>query len=447
VTRWQAALAALLALAAAAPARAQDTPAPAPADAASVGLRFSGAAAQEEREGFRMRWNPRPSIRFGDDMLRVDLRVKLQMDWRDAPSELGLDAEAFRFSRRRVGLEGVFLKHFEYEVERELAFEEQLEEPGLDEVDDSPWRDVFVNFRYFRDAQIQVGKFKVPFSLEQVTGPTDLDFIYRSRIAADLAPGRDIGAMIHGRGNVLAYEAGVFKHDGENSKFDFNPGADTTVAGRLLVRPFRIEDSELDALEGGIAFTVGDVPEGLNTLRGRSTWGEEFFFDAYVKGRRIRLGGEFNWEPRNFSVKGEYIRVRDERLEQGLFAEDLPEVVGRGWYLAGTWVVTGEDKSGGVEPRRPLFFGGAGAIELAGRYERMRFGSDAPGEEEERNPRALNLLENGERLWTIGINWYLNRWMRIQLNAIHETIDDIERSPVPDQNKFWVGVARLQLVL
>jgi phosphate-selective porin OprO/OprP len=343
----------------------------------------------------------------------------------------------------------VFLKHFEYEVEREIDYnpEEEAAPGGLDEVDDSPWRDVFVNFRYFRDAQVQAGKFKVPFSLEQITGPTNLDFVYRSRIAADLAPGRDIGAMVHGRGSRVGYEVGVFQHDGENSKFDFNEGADTTVAGRFLVRPLRIEDSELDALELGIAATVGDVPEGLNTLRGRSTWGDEFFFDAYVSGRRVRLGAEVNWEPRNFSVKSEYIRTSDEREGQGILADDLPNLIGEGWYVGATWVLTGEDKSGGVEPRRPLFGGGAGAFEVAARYERIQMGSDAPGEPEEQNPRAANLLENGERLWTFGLNWYLNRWMRIQLNGIRETIDDIERSPSSTQNTFWLGVARLQLVL
>ncbi|MGH9331816.1 MAG: porin, partial [Vicinamibacterales bacterium] len=156
---------------------------------------------------------------------------------------------------------------------------------------------------------------------------------------------------------------------------------------------------------------------------------------------------EANWEPRNFSVKSEYIRTRDERREQGILADDLPELVTQGWYVAATWVVTGEDKSGGVEPRRPLFAGGVGAIELAGRYERIRMGSNAAGEPEETNPRAINLLENGERLWTFGLNWYLNRWVRIQLNGIHETIDDIERSPSSTQNSFWLGVARLQLVL
>jgi phosphate-selective porin OprO/OprP len=438
VTRSTAALSALLLVATAAPSRAQQTAPPAPAPVEQ----------EAEGKGVELRWNPRPSIRFGGDMLRVDLRVKIQMDWRDGPPGIELPAGTFVVQRRRIGIEGVFLKHFEYEIEREMQFEKLIEEqPELEEVDDSPWRDVFVNFRKFRDFQIQGGKFKVPFSLEQLTSPMNLDFVYRSRIAADLAPGRDIGAMVHGRGRVLGYEAGVFQHDGENSKFDFNEGADTTVAGRLTVRPFRIENSEVDSLDVGVAFTAGGVPEGLNTLRGRGTWGDDFFFDAYVKGTRLRLGTEVNWEPRNFSVKSEYIRTRDERDGQGLLGENLPAVIGKGWYVSGTWVVTGEDKSGGVEPRHPLFFGGVGAIEVGARYERMQFGSDAPGEDEERNPRAANLLENGERLWTFGVNWYLNRWMRIQLNAIRETIDDIERSPVADQNTFWSSVARLQLVL
>jgi phosphate-selective porin len=441
VIRSSAALSVLLLVTSATAVRAQDpTPTPPPAPKERT---------QAEPEGVEMRWNPRPSLRIAGDMLRVDLRVKLQLDWRWAPDEIELRGGLFQLQRRRVGAEGVFLKHFEYEIEREMDYnpEEAALAGGLDEVDDSPWRDVFVNFRYFGDAQIKAGKFKVPFSLEQITGPTNLDFVYRSRIAADLAPGRDLGAMIHGRGRVVGYEFGVFQHDGENSKFDFNEGADTTVAGRFLVRPLRIEDSELDALEVGVAATVGDVPEGLNTLRGRSTWGDDFFFDAYVKGRRVRFGAEANWEPRNFSVKSEYIRTRDEREGQGILADNLPALIGQGWYVTATWVVTGEDKSGGVEPRRPLFAGGVGAIELAGRYERMRMGSDAPGEPEEQNPRALNLLENGERLWTVGVNWYLNRWMRIQLNGIRETIDDIERSPSPTQNTFWLGVARLQLVL
>ncbi len=57
---------------------------------------------------------------------------------------------------------------------------------------------------------------------------------------------------------------------------------------------------------------------------------------------------------------------------------------------------------------RPFTSGGRGAIELATRYEELDY-SD--------NPTA----GRGTAL-TLGINWYLNNFVRLQLNAIDWTI-------------------------
>jgi phosphate-selective porin len=110
-------------------------------------------------------------------------------------------------------------------------------------------------------------------------------------------------------------------------------------------------------------------------------------------------------------------------------------------------VLTGEQKSGGVEPRNPFLHGGLGAIEVAARYERVGFGSDDPSEESEANPRAANLVETGSGAFTAGVNWYLNRWARFQFNAIRESFDDISRSPVAGQSSFWSGLCRVQFVI
>jgi phosphate-selective porin OprO/OprP len=395
-----------------------------------------GQSDKDQPHGLRIEWTHRPSLRAGD-MLRVDFRLKLQGDFREfSPADDPPDG--FAMSRRRIGIQGNFLKHFEYEVERELKR-------------DRPWRDVFLNFRYFRDVQIQAGKFKLPYSLDQLTGEVDQDFVYRSRLGELLAPGRDIGVMVHGsvlhRG--LGYQGGVFRHDGDNATFGDNPGAGRTIAARVTsmpVRPFA-KDSPLAELTLGFAMTWGDVPEGLNALRGVSIWDTKFSSDVYVKGRRQRLGVEESWEPGPFSVKSEYARVSDERLGQGLLDEDLPPLVWQGWYVAGAWVVTGEKRAGGVEPRRPLFQGGIGAVEAAGRYDRLEAGSHAPGEPPETNQRAVHFVGNAEGIWTIGINWYVNRWVKIQLNGIRETFDDIDRSPRPGRDTFMTGVCRLQFVL
>ncbi len=83
-------------------------------------------------------------------------------------------------------------------------------------------------------------------------------------------------------------------------------------------------------------------------------------------------------------MKSECIRVSDERL--GLSVEDtnLSPITSTGWYVSGTWAITGEKKASGLDrPKRPLPGGGFGAVEVAARVERLAFKSDAPA----RRPR------------------------------------------------------------
>jgi len=385
----------------------------------------------------RLLFRERPSLRVGS-MLRVDFRLKLQGDFRVVPSGVETEEGLFDMNRRRVGIQGTFLRHFEYELERELRQKRV-------------WRDAFVNFRYVDNVQIRAGKFKIPFSQEQLTGPTDLDFISRAKATDSLSPARDVGVTVHGRvgRRAIGYDVGVFRHDGENARFSFNPGAERTVAARVTARPLRLTPASggTRELELAVAATAGTIPEGLNSLRGRTAFRQPFFEPVYVKGRRLRVGMDADWRPGPFSLKGEFVRVRDERRNQGLFDEDLPPLVAQGWYLSGTWALTGEPKLEGLEPRRPLFRGGVGAVELAARYERLAFDSSLDGEPELTNPRAANLLEASDRAWTFGVTWYLNHWTKIQVNAIREQLADADRSPVPDRARFWTHVCRLQFVL
>jgi phosphate-selective porin OprO/OprP len=395
-------------------------------------------AADSKNESSRFRFTNRPSLRFGSK-LRIDFRLKLQGDYRTFEETVEED-DGFEMNRRRVGIQGTFLKSFEYEVERELRR-------------DNVWRDVFVNFRHFDNFQVRGGKFKMPFSLEQLTGPTDLDFIYRTNLVESLSPGREIGVAMHGQFHrrAFGYEVGVFDGDGEdeNARGNRNPGAERTMAARVTGRPLRRMKLPANAgeLTVGFALTSGNVPEGLNSLRGRTAFRESFISPAYVQGRRVRLGVEAEWQPGPFSAKAEFIRVTDERNHQGVMQEDLSALVGSGWYVSGTWSVTGERKFGGIEPRRPLLRGGTGAVEVATRYERLGFGASSADDNPSTSPRAVNLLDTSDAAWTSGVNWYVNRWIKIQLNVIREWIDDVNRSPVADRQLFWTRVVRLQFVL
>ena len=189
-----------------------------------------------------------------------------------------------------------------------------------------------------------------------------------------------------------------------------------------------------------------ELPEGLNSLRGRTLSRDTFFNRVFVDGRRLRLGAELDWSSGPFSVKGELLRASDTRHGQGVRAQDLPNLMSRGWYLSGTWVVTGEKKARGLEPKRAfLRDGGWGAVELALRCEELRLGSSSHPGPAFVHPRAANLLGNSQQIWTFGLNWYLNRHTKIQANAVRESLEDVLRSPVPGQKLFWGQFARLQL--
>ena len=69
--------------------------------------------------------------------------------------------------------------------------------------------------------------------------------------------------------------------------------------------------------------------------------------------------------------------------------------------------------------------------------ERIRF-AGVPGEDPPfRNPRAVTIFPVANEVATVGLNWYVNRWVKVQVNAIRERVDDVERSPVPDGEAFW----------
>jgi phosphate-selective porin OprO/OprP len=386
-----------------------------------------------------------PSIRAG--VFRLDLHMRIQSDFRAADQDLENHGGTYETEQKRIGVTGRFTNRIQFEIERELRH-------------DNPWRDVFVNVEIARALEVRGGKFKVPFSYDQLTGPSRLDFAYRSLLAETIAPGRDVGVMLHGQlfRRIVTYQAGIFRHDGENARLrepifllpgEARPKSQRSVAARVVVEPLRHSEGrrELRRLYLGVAVTSSDVPEGLNSLRGRSLFGTNFAEQVYVLGARHRLGTEAVWMPGPFSVKAEYARATEQRRQQGLLDDDISDFVTSGWYVSGTWAVTGESKNSNIEPRTPLFQGGFGAVELAARYEQMSFASALKEGTAFLNPRADPLPESVETVWTFGVNWYLNKWGKIVVNGIRERFEIPEGTSVPVQPTNWAAVARLQFVM
>ena len=399
--------------------------------AAVLGLCLSSPAAAQD---IRFVWKDHPSLRAGK-WLRIDFRARVQSDMRrsEAPTKDDRDP-ANDVARRRIGIEGRAGRLIDYQLEYEL--------------DARTWRDAYVNYRQFKAVQVRAGKFKLPFGLDETTSATSLDFVMRARISSRLTPGRDHGVAAHGivLNDLIAYEAGLFQNDGDNAR----PSHSTRVFGgrtnaiRITISPFHSSKSPLADFHAAAAVSTTTVPEGFPSIRARTVLGASFFdSDLWVKGRRQRTGLEMRWRPGPASVQAEYIRLTDERRGQRVDDGDLPPLVAQGWYLSGTYAITGERKSRGLIKTRHRF----GAIEAAARVEQLTFGSTDARNDLSTSRRADTPLGNSDRALTLGLNWYVHRFVKIQINLIHERIHNPSMGPLPGQPGFWSRALRFQFAV
>jgi hypothetical protein len=87
-------------------------------------------------------------------------------------------------------------------------------------------------------------------------------------------------------------------------------------------------------------------------------------------------------------------------------------------------------------------------VEIGARYEGIAFGTGSAAPDVVTHPRAEIIPWHGLRALTLGATWRLNKYSRIQLNAITEKpeVPTIESSS-PGNNRRWSGVLKFQIAL
>jgi phosphate-selective porin OprO and OprP len=383
-----------------------------------------------------------PGVTIGD-ALTIDFTGRLDGDVRQATPALGFDAPEPAWQDRRVGVKGTAFKRISFEVSRELGQDLETSN-GLSEK--TAWRDVYARARVTRALSIQAGRFKLPFGYEELTGETDLDFIYRSLASRVLAPGRDAGVMLDGRlgARRIEYAVGYFTRDGDNGRTSQTEGGRDAVAGRVTIAPFA-SSKATTPLTVGVSVARSHLDDELG-LRGRTVLGDGIFFDrSYVSGTRQRIGLDASWARGPASASGEYIWDGDQRLGIGFDGERVPTIRASAWYAAGTWALTGERKHGRLLPQHDFLEGGLGAFELVARYDTLRFHDASYPGTGFGFPASSSLSANSDRATTAGLNWYLNRYVKVQGNVSLEAIADPARSPAPSTHgRFASAVLRFQ---
>ena len=265
-------------------------------------------------------------------------------------------------------------------------------------------------------ARFRAGQYKEPFSVEEMTSSAWIDFVERSMIVSAFAPQEDIGAGLGGSlwEKRIRYDAGVFNGRGKNVDENNN---DKDVAGRIAVSPWISEKgSLLQGLTVGVNATAGEQDEDMSDTSYRSAGRTKFY--SYTKGvatdgERTRFGTDVTWIKGPGSIKAEWITIDQDDLSLG---STNANVSFDGWYIAGTWLLTGETMVAGkaIEPAKgPV----PGAVEATARYESFEGGEDA---------LDVGLATGSSKAdaATVGLTWYPSRNIRVMGNVIHVEYDD-----------------------
>jgi len=375
----------------------------------------------------------RPFFKSTDGLFQVELGGRIQSDFDAAESDartltgIRLGSQ-FLIRRARLEVDGRFFRWVTFKIEADFT-------------DSQPLRDVYLDFGLLPEAQLRGGQFKEPFSLEELTSDLHIDFVERS-LVNELAPSYDRGIMAYGSlgQGVASYSLGGFNGSGQNTG-DNNPDKD--LAARLVAVPFKTSNNFwLKGLQLAGDMTWGN--QGASkSAQGRSegrTANRFVFFAAQpTRGDRLRYGGDLAWLVGPAAVKFEYDVQTNDRHHLGPKGSSLDKVTAKGWYVSGTYLLTGEEKklSAPVVPKHPFFPSiwklGPGAWELGFRYEQLTFGSDDPVNFFDGNlakiPGGGKTAENGARGLTLGVSWYPNERTRLMFNWTNYWYDNSLGTP------------------
>jgi phosphate-selective porin OprO and OprP len=376
----------------------------------------------------------RPFLRAADGNVRFDVGGRFQFDFDRAEdgartlmgAHLG---SQFLVRRARLEVYGQFFQWIDLKIEADFT-------------DSQPLRDVYLDLKVYPEfLRLRGGQFKVPFSLEELTSDLYIDFVERSLIN-ELAPSYDRGIMGYGniKQGIVSYFLGGFNGTGQNTS---DNNGDKDIAGRLVIAPWKTSNNFwLKGFQIAGNFTWGDE-SNLPTAQGRTearTPNRFVYFAAQpAQGDRLRYGGDLAWLVGPAAVKFEYDVQTNQRHGLGPQGSDLDKVTAKGWYVSGTYLITGEDKqlSAQVHPTYPFapIAGkwGPGAWEVGFRYGDLSFSSGDPVNFFNGNltsiPGGGKTAENGAEALTLGVNWYPNAQTRLMLNSTTYWYDNALGTP------------------
>lgn len=381
-----------------------------------------------------------------DKSTMIGLRGRIEADYRQYFGDDALGADTFDVRRAYLAVEGKFYDDIDFRIRMNFA---DLNGPTaaactavgtntlgapvctstatVATTSTSHFDEGWLNLGWWKPAQIRVGQFKMPFSLEQMTSDIFTDFQERS-MGDSLTPGKERGIMLHGSpfkgiNYGLAYTNGQGRNTNDTNE---------TVDGKDWIGRAGVNIAELAGLNNsviylGAAYTTGTIsvaaaPSGRTEARGIQFFRPSAFSGDDVDRKRYALESAFAWGPAK--LQAEFLHADFSGTSSAGVAYD------RGidaYYANLTWLVTGEryannfrgERFARIRPKNNFAPGKTccGAWELGVRYSKYDAGDFS----------SSNAIGTGvtpatgssvAKAWTLGAKWIVNPNTRFLLNYI-----------------------------
>ena len=303
--------------------------------------------------------------------------------------------------RARLVLNGEFLERFTFKIEHDIASGDVV---PTDVFLEATPNDGAATFR--------AGHFKEPFSLSIQQSSNYHSFIARPAAVTAVAPGRNLGFMVHDRlaGDRVAWAAGAFR---DSDGYDMRPGSDWSLTGRLTGLALDGDERSDPLLHLGVALSHRQPTADAVRLRGRTgvRLAPRHVDTGWLPADGMRLvGAEFLLARSSFWLQGEVLSAQVDLLPAG--SPDGRSARFDARYVEAGWFLTGERKAYSRSSRsftrlkpKASVPEGIGAWELAARWDHIDL-SDASASG--RSQQSLSLA----------LNWTLRSNLRVLANYV-----------------------------
>lgn len=277
------------------------------------------------------------------------------------------------------------------------------------------WIDNFVRYTNKDAGEFRIGQFKTPVGWEETVSSSATTFLERALPVQAANMGRRIGVdwTYTGIKDWLLYLA-YFKGGDLNGENDGDGPAARVVWNPFNRQPGAGSREESNVLHLGLAWSQEDR-DSTKDGRGVVTNPAARFRarpESGMTGTRLIDTGNLSFPGTidRLGLEGAYIHgpllVQAEYLRFSADPRGKPSYEGDGYYIQGSWVLTGESRpysKGTIGNVRPI--NEWGAVEVALRYSSLDL-NDGP------------VLGGKEDNWTLGANWYLGQRFKVQANYI-----------------------------